>query len=180
MNTLEFSYIQDLENFQLGVTYYKNEINNLIVLGAPIVDDNNPLEAPSFVNSGKFETSGIEAELKYSPFEQLQLRGTLSVDLDSRVLLTPPTMASFYVNYNIGNFNINLNGYYRDEMEFVVGQKSYTVINAKLWYAFTKEFRIYFGGCNIFDTEYRTISSIFTDGVPNRGRTFRVGLNYRL
>ncbi|MCP4213254.1 MAG: TonB-dependent receptor, partial [bacterium] len=70
VETIEVAYIQSFKSTYAAVTYFRNKIKDLIVLGEPVEHPSNPLGAYSFRNSGELTVDGLEVEFKSSPFRK--------------------------------------------------------------------------------------------------------------
>lgn len=175
VQTFEVAYVQKLSNLAATITYFNNTISDQIVLGAPIASEFNPLGAPSFVNGADLETKGLEIDFKYSPLDNILVAGTLTKLFDADNLQMPSTFASLIFNYNKNNFNININGIYRDKINLMPSQDAYFVFNTAITYSITNTIKTQLKVANLFDEEYSTFSLVFPKGVINPGRTFTIG-----
>lgn len=176
VQTIEVAYVQNLSNLAFTLTYFNNTISDQIVFGDPIVDQYNPLEAPSFINGGDLKTKGLEFDLKYSPLENILIAATFTKLLDADGLLMSPTFGTIIFNIATGNFNLNINGIYRDKIKIMPTQNSYFVFNTAITYNITSSVKAQLKVENLFDEEYKTVSLAFPDGVPNPGRGVLFGV----
>ncbi len=178
ITTLEAAYVL-AKPVNLSVTYFQNELEDIIVLPPDnvIVDDNNPLFAPGFVNGGSVDTEGVELEFRAFFAQGFMFRMTYTHMLELENLPFPENTGSFILNYGNEKVNFNLNGIYRDE---IVGfdQSSYFVGNLAFEYKLTSTLAADIHIENAFDEEYVTPSDPLPLGLPNGGRLWRIGLSY--
>jgi outer membrane receptor for ferrienterochelin and colicins len=179
IQTLELAYTQVLSNLSATVTVFRNVLANQIDFGAPIDDPNNPYGAPGFSNRTDVQqTHGLEAELLLVPVEGMVVRGTFSQLFEADALLVSPRTASLIASYRLGALTLNANGIYRERMASLPEQGSYVVLNAAATWALTEQLRLQGTVKNLSNTAYSSYSAALPGGVPNRGRTFQVGLLY--
>lgn len=175
VQTIEIAYAQKLSNLAATITYFNNNISDQIILGDPIVNMNNPLDAPSFVNGNELITKGFEVDLKYSPIENIIIAAAFTKLIDADNLLMSPTFGSFIFNLSGDKFNLNINGIYRDKINIMPAQESYFIFNSAITYNLTQSIKTQLKIENLFDEEYKTVSLVYSDGVPNPGRSFSLG-----
>jgi outer membrane receptor protein involved in Fe transport len=96
----------------------------------------------------------------------------------------PRDLASFSLNYRLEPLNLNLNGIYRGSAES--GSEppaelgAHWILNANLRYRLGN-LTLVGGVYNLFDEEYFTYTTTpLPDGIPNRGREYRLGLELDL
>ncbi len=183
VSTIEFAYIQKFEGFQATVTYFQNNIKDLITLDfanpAP-EDENNPLGAPGFINAGEVDTKGIEFEVKTSPVKNLLIYGSFTNLFDAETLPVSAMFGSLFINYSVAGFNLNVNGIYRDKMELLPTQDGYFVLNTAISYKLTNNLKIKLSALNLTDEEYYTITNMLPTGVVNRGMSLVGGVQVSL
>lgn len=179
VETIELAYIQTFKIFQVGVTYFHSRIRDLIVLGETVSHPDNPLEAPGFSNEGELTSKGLEFEFRFKPAKGLIFSGAYTHLIDADELPVSPGFASFILNYHWKKFNVNVNGIFRRKIALMPTQVDYVLVNTALRYAIAKDFEVQVTARNIFGQNFRTVSWVFPEGVPNRGRTFTLGLTYK-
>ena len=182
IDTYEAVLIQRLGNSLLNLSYFYNEIDNVIE-NRP---DNNGIVTPE--NLGNEHFSGVEAEL-ISNFlnNDLSTRFSLAhlTHLHTEASPAPKTTLSAILNYRLNQWNFDLNGYYHSSVEdnYTTGLKKlsgYTLVNTKLAYTFSSSLRSYLEVQNLFDEDYLTPSIVGNTSfdIQNRGRLFYLGLEY--
>jgi len=178
IETYEFSWVQEVSKTQFTLTYFNNKIEDIISLGAPVAHPDNPLNSPTYTNSGELETEGCEFEIKSTPWKRLVVSGTYTYFIDGDALLVSPSSASLAVNYSTEKFNYNVNGIYREKMDGLSLHDSYSVWNAAIRYSFNPSISLQFNVQNVFDEEYstHTFAPIPDNALANRGRTFNMEL----
>jgi len=179
VETIEFAYIQNFKKLQTAVTYFQNKISDIIVLGDVVTHPNNPLEAPRFQNAGEARTKGLELEFKSTPNSHLRISGTYTYLFKGDHPMVSKNVASLVVNYKAKQFNLNLNGIYRDTVEMLPGQKAYVLLNTALQVDLNDKLKLTGTLKNILNEDYLTVSLPLPDGVRNRGRSFNVGLMFQ-
>lgn len=178
VQTIEAAYIQKIKslNAQLAVTFFYNKIKDLIILGDPVVHPENPQGAPRFQNAGELETKGLELELKAVPSRGFTIIASFTRFFDGEDLLVSPNSGSLILNFGHKGYNFNINGIFRDKIAVIPGQGSYALINAAIMVPVNQYLKLSASIKNIFDEDYRTVTLVLPGGVPNRGRTFSLGL----
>ncbi|TQV89321.1 TonB-dependent receptor plug domain-containing protein [Aliikangiella coralliicola] len=176
VNTTEVGWVVSNNQWNLEVTAFHNHFENLIVLGAPIVAPDNPLLAPSFSNSSSTHTTGIETEYQMQLMDEFQLKLIWNWFSDDSNINISKNTGAFILNYKWPDINFNLNSFYRGKNNSIEGQDSYFVTNANLRYSLTPKTTITFSSNNLFNEQYRTLSSVYSEGVANRGRSIQLGV----
>ncbi len=180
IRTIELVYLQNIQQHtRISATYFNNQIANLIVLGDPINDPDNPLGAPGFKNSGGLSTQGIELELKSTIAKYLQITGSYTFITSKDTLPVSPHAASLVCNFHVNKWNVNVHGIYRSQMDLVSGQNDYALLNAAIRYNFSSLLEVHAQVKNALNTTYYTVTSAFSTGIANRGRTFQLGCSYK-
>jgi len=183
IKTFESSYSQRIDIFSFGLTFFHNNVYNSIVQKVDTTDT-NPL--PTYLNGEKTEYHGLEFEFGIDITNNLFLLTNYSfiADLDEKSDF-PSHLASFVLNYNLSKFNFNINGYYRSEryqplMTELFRLDQYFIFNANIRYEFIKNIILEATVNNLIGDEIKTYDSGHgINGVPNPGRTFSIGLDYK-
>lgn len=178
VETLELGWINTTDNWHWEMTWFHNKFENLIELDVPVEDIENPFFAPQFVNKDNRESTGFEAELRLKLTDNLNLQTNYTWFSKNSDISVSRQAATFIFNYQQGDFNMNFNHYYRGESILVDNQKSYWVSGFNVRYNYSSALSFSFKGMNIFNEAYRTPSIIYPNGVPNKGRTFALTLEY--
>lgn len=183
IKTFETSYSQKIDIFSLGLTFFHNNVHNSIIQKVDTTDS-NPL--PTYLNGDIAEYHGMEFEFGIDISDNLFLLSNYSFNVDLAEKSNFPThLASFILNYNISKFNININGYYRSEryqplMNDFIKLDEYFVLNSNIRYEFISNIILEATFNNLIGTEFKTFDSgNGINGVPNPGRTFSIGLDYK-
>ncbi len=185
IKTLEFVWLQSYQNIlNTSLTYFhswsENKINTVIV--PKILDDDIGRQ---FVNTEEsLKSSGVEFEMQANLTEEFSLRSTYTylIDTEENPRRVAKNTMSIIANYHWNALNINLNGYYHDEMdqETSTGINSlndYWLFNANVRYQLMDGFTIVGQGHNLFDTQYHSSTKLsdIPEGIPSRGRTYSLG-----
>ncbi|MFA8341991.1 MAG: TonB-dependent receptor plug domain-containing protein [Rhodothermaceae bacterium] len=176
IRTYEFSYTYNNKDFLCNITYFKNDISNLIILGDERPDiPENPLNAPQYTQIDKtIHRSGIESEINLKIAKFLDITGSYT-HLFERDDTVPENFFSAAVNLKYKKINFNINSFFREKTETVKDQDSYIVVNTKIKYSFTPKLHLNLHVNNLFDEEFYTVNSAMIYGVPNKGRKIRAG-----
>ncbi len=174
VETSEFSWHYHSTYFKLVVTWFNNHFNNLIELGPPLTDSNNPFNAPTFMNTQTAETRGREIWLRFKPTEDLSFQLNWNHFSEESIIETAHNSGALILNYEMNSLLLNFNTIFRSHNHHIENQSSYSVSNLNLTYHQSRNLDWKFKIDNLFNKEYRTVSSIFMEGVPNPGRQIRL------
>jgi vitamin B12 transporter len=166
------------DRLQLGLTYYRNDIEDLIAV--------DPVTFSTLVNIGEAETRGYELEWRYALTPALAFGGsyTRSRAKDEGsgqdLVRRPRKKAGIYANWQaLPALNVNLAGRYVGEHDDFdanftpVVTDSYTVFDAALAYTLNPQWALLTRVENVFDEDYEEISGF---GTP--GRAWYAGVRY--
>ena len=95
------------------------------------------------------------------------------------------------LNYNIDNWNVNLNGYYHDKVLSrqddgatymdEIYLDDFWRFNFAANYKINDQLNVVFRADNLFDEEYKSFTTTnggLENGLPNRGRLLSIGVNW--
>lgn len=185
IKTLEFVWLQSYQKIlKTSFTYFhswsENKINTVVV---PKLTTNDI--GRQFVNiDERLRSSGIEFEMQANFTKEFSLRSTYTylIDTEENPRRVAKNTMSIIANYQWQALNINLNGYYHDEMdqETSTGLNSlndYWIFNANLRYELMDGFTFVGQGHNLFNTQYHSSTKLpkVPNGIPSRGRTYSLG-----
>ena len=176
VKTTEVAWLFSNNRWQLELAAFHNHFQDLIVLGAPIVDPNNPLLAPSFSNSNSAHTAGLETEYQIELMEDIQLKLIGNWFTDDSDINVSKNSGALVLNYKLPDVNINVSSFYRGKNKNIENQASYFVTNFNLRYLISQQTTLIFSSENLFNEQYRTLSSVYPEGIPNRGSSIRLGI----
>lgn len=178
VRTLEVAYIQKLGFLEASGTFFHNTFSNLIQYGAPGDPAADPLGAPQFVNAqGNPVTRGFEFELRTQARHGVSAYASYTHFIDKDIPVSPDA-AAVALNYTFQKLNLNVNGIYRSAIQGF-DQDAYALANVAARYTMVKDLDLELSVQNVFNTRFRTVSKFLPEGVPNRGRSFLVGLRTR-
>jgi outer membrane receptor protein involved in Fe transport len=187
IKTAEFAWIQTYPYAQTTLTYFQSQSQDKI----------DTVVIPTgfgrtFKNLAGIDTAGVELELS-AEIGDLTLR-TAYTHL-TKTEENPRTVAqrtfSMIANYQYGSWNFNLNGYYHDEMEqsarlpkiglTTLTLSDYWVWNSAIRYAWSENIDLVAQVHNLLDEEYFSSTKLinYTVGLPNRERTYSLGIEMR-
>ncbi len=143
-------------------------------------------------NGGRSTLKNWELEWTQSLSEKIIFRGGLTHHNDFVSVGSAQTLAFFAINYSVENLNVNLNGFYHDEVlsrqasegafSEDINLKDFWRLNFTATYKMNPKTNIQFQVKNLFDKDYKshtTADGGLEYGLPNRGRTLSLGLNWR-
>jgi iron complex outermembrane receptor protein len=178
VRTAELAWLQNFDHLQTIVTGYVSSIEDRID-GAPAPGEDM---RTTFVNGGSEDLTGIELEAHADITPDLFLRGTYSHLFD---IAAPPSrasrdLASIVLNYTHDDWNFNVNGYYHGKVEATNADEEdlppYWMLNGNIRYDLGR-ITIVGSAYNLLDEDAHVVTQApIPDGVPSRGRAFRVGL----
>ncbi|MDQ7090432.1 MAG: TonB-dependent receptor [Methylococcales bacterium] len=187
IKTLEFAWLHTFfNNYHTSLTYFHSWSENKI---DTIINRNRQLSdfKRKFTNiEGTLKTSGIEFELQAQITDEFSLRSSYTYLLSTET--NPRRVAkntfSLIAMYEYNDFNINLNGYYHSEMDQETSNKiteldDYWLLNANVRYQMTNWLAIVSQGHNLLNEQYFSSTKLANEpsGIPNRGRTYSVGVD---
>lgn len=183
VKTAEFAWIQQYSTVQTTLTYFRSRTEDRIdtVLG--------PSSTRVFANISGLDTAGweLEASAKVDKFF-LRLAYTYLTKTVEKPQNVSDQMFSAIVDYQHGLWNFNINGYYHSELEQEIAAPSgasplitiadYWVWNGAIRYNWNKYLTLVGNVQNLGDEEFMSPTKIanFNLGLPNRGRTYSLGI----
>jgi outer membrane receptor for ferrienterochelin and colicins len=181
IRTLELVYIQKLKHLTNSITAFHNNIHNLIELGDPVVHKDNPFFVSQFTNvEDGSNFKGIELQSVLSPSTKMRLNLNFTHYFDSSPYM-PSNFGSFIFNYSEKKWNANFKGIYRGKAGALPNQEPYGLLSSNFRYHVkNQKLNLNFAVDNIFNTQYLTPSILIKEGVANRGRTIRFGIEINL
>lgn len=191
VQTIELAWIQQFSGGQFSLTYFDSTIDD----GVQLVEFSQGGGTVAFQpqNVAEQDLSGIEFEGQFQLGKHFIVRATVTnfIDTEENPRQVAETLAALILNYNAGRLNINVNGYYHDEVQssaineatgdFVIID-SFFKANLAANYQVNENFSVNFRVLNAFDEDYYTVDNIIAflpNGLPGRGRSYVGGLNVR-
>jgi len=187
ITTTELNWMYTSDHYFSSMTFFHSKIDNVIVL-RPLAggDPRN-----TFINQGMLSTSGVEIELSASITDEISIRGALTHlnEVEDEPKRAPENTFSYSINYANNNLNLNLHGFYINEIESEINgvagveitkYDSYWLNNLVGQYKLNENLTLEASIYNVSDSEYYTsgTSVSLTTGVPNRGRTYLFSVSY--
>lgn len=183
IKTWELVWMGNWQHHSLTVTAFDSSIEYAIVQG--FVG-----QTRQFVNAKLPENSqGIEIEYiaQLAPNWQLRAQYSLFNSLPESSFRQTDNLASLIVNYQHEKWNFNLSAQHAGEREMLSGSQKislhdYWLANGKVQYQFKDGATLYLQVKNMFNEQYLTPTQgvALTQGIPNRGREWSLGLNWAL
>ena len=179
IKTVEGAWLQRYAMTQTTLTYFRNSAQNRI--------DTALISRTSrkFINFDDFDTHGWELETLANIGKEISLRMgyTYLLKTEPHPSRFPQQTFSMIANYQKGAWNLNLNTYYHDKTEQeiignIISLNDYWVVNGALRYTLSKGITLTGQINNLLDKKYfsSTKTASFQEGVPNRGRSYSIGV----
>ncbi len=150
-------------SYEMGVskTFFQNKMSGELTLYA-VNGDNLIINVPmqGLMNSGEVHNKGVEIAINAEPTKNLRLNATYSyINMKTPVFATPEHHLFFNANYRIKKLQLmasiqqisNLD----NDPSPVVNLESYTLLNAKVTYNLTRNFKLFVSGENLFGANYQ-------------------------
>lgn len=185
IKTMELAWLQQHRNFQSAVTYFYSRALDRIDTGfIPGSTDRR------FINvADNVDTAGVEIEASTQINKNFSLRAayTRLQKTEENPRRFPKQTFSWIANYHYGNWDFNVNGFFHDAVQqqlagsLLTDLSAYWVINSNVRYTLSDKLTLFTKINNLFDEEYysSTKTAAFTQGLPNRGRTYAVGVEWK-
>jgi len=185
IKTMELAWLQQHQDFQTTLTYFysraSDRIDTVLIPGTT----NRRFENLA----GDIDTAGWEMEASTEISKGLSLRAayTLMQKTEENPRRFPKQTFSLIANYLHDKWDFNLNTYFHDSIQQQIAKgklvdlSSYWVTNGTIRYALLNQVTLVGKVSNLFDEDYSSSSKsiTFVDGVPNRGRSYALGVEVR-
>ena len=102
IQAVEVAYLQKLGSNEASITYFRNEIDNIIT---EIPSQPGSFDALRIVNQGSKTSDGIEIDCNITLWDGLHLRGTFSYLFSGNDAFSPRELASLIINYKYGRIS---------------------------------------------------------------------------
>lgn len=179
VETIEVSWLNTISNWHFEITAFNNKFENLIRLGEPVEAPNNPFFAPSFTNNSGQSSRGVETEIQFNVNMHLNVKLFWNWFTANSDINTGRNSGAFVIDYHNNKLQVNLHSYYRSSNKAITNQGGYIVTSSNLSYQLAPELKVNLQLRNLFDKAYKTQSILYNEGVENRGRDIRVGVEYQ-
>ncbi|PCI64308.1 MAG: hypothetical protein COB37_01625 [Kordiimonadales bacterium] len=148
------------------------------------------LNAQQLVNKGRRHLSGLELELQADVSKDIFVKAGLSYFTRFQKLGGARAQAFFIVNYQTGDWNVNLNGYFHDRVLSrtadtapdgeAVYLDGFWKLNGRIRYQITDKLSLAIKAENLLNTRYTTYSPSagLEAGLPERGRQISAALEW--
>jgi outer membrane receptor for ferrienterochelin and colicin len=178
VKTVELGWINTTDSWHWEITWFHNKFDQLIELAEPVEDIKNPFYAPQFMNQDNRESLGFETEIRLKLSSDFILQANYTWFNKSSDITVSRQAGTLILNYNYNDLNINFNHYYRGKSDLVSNQKSYWLSGINIRYDYSSSVSFALKAMNIFDKSYNTPALIYPNGVPNKGRSLTLMLEY--
>ena len=183
IETWELVWMANWKANSLIITAFDSCIENAIVQGFQG-------RVRQFVNREEYENSrGVDIEYLAQLTPRWQLRTHYSVfnQMPDSAFRQADDLAAVMLNYQHVKWNINFSANHAGEREMLSGIQNislnaYWLANTKVQYRFNDGVTLYLQTKNMFNEQYLTPTqgSVLTQGIPNRGREWSLGVNWAL
>lgn len=177
--TTELSWLSHFSTWDIEITAFHNSFTQLITLGPPVTNENNPFFSPTFMNNQNKESFGTEIIVEKKITDNFNVKLLWNWFSASSDINTARNTGALIADYQWNKFNINLSSYFRGYNPVIINQGSYFVTDANIVYNVSSNLDINLSMSNMFNQRYNTQSVIYPEGIPNRGAVYRVNLTYR-
>lgn len=189
-NNYEVSFIMNQDKWNLGLTAFKNDVDNLIeVITKTTVDPNRPLHKRTWNNIAKAELKGAELSLGYQFNDQLSVKSNTAyleakdakkdVDLTER----PEWTSNLILNWEpVDNFRIAADANYigKQTINTTTGKKldAYTTYNLGFSSDLTPNLKLDYGVKNLTDVNLEDEDSDFNTKLYGRNYFAKLSYNF--
>jgi len=181
VKTIELAWLQKYHNAQTTLTWFFSRNADLIDTAIrPSGVGRQFQNLPGILN-----TAGWELEAALQPTDHLSLRAAYSYlyHTEQNPRRFPHQTLSLIANYHLHDWNFNLSAYHHSDVEQSLSRTAavrldgYWQVNAALRYTLTPRLTVSAYTHNLLDEDYgSSVKSAFAEGLPNRGRTYGVGV----
>ncbi len=186
IQTFELAWQKQYSKGHTGITWFHSHTKNRI----GYILDKNTISGTRFNNDSQTLTTGgfeLEAGLEIDRF-RLRATYTLLTDTEENPRHVSDQALTLIANYTYRDWNLNLSGYHFSDMEQfgldTAKRPVYRILDGyQVWhsavrYTLNKKFTLTARVNNLFDKDYAhpVGGIVFPDGIPNRGRSYLVGM----
>lgn len=176
IQSFELVYMQKIKTLDIQLSLFSNNLYDNI--------EEAQLIRNTYINSGNNQVYGIEGAISAQLAKSLDLRFTYTKNFDGYDPRTYASFGSYQINYKVKKWNFNINGIVRPEkIESFPNQSGYFLMNTKIKHSPSNKFGIYLIVLNFLGNRFLTFQEDFilnNGGIPNRGRMFRFGMEFKL
>lgn len=177
IQTWELAYGYQTTHSQATLTYFHNSESSIINLFK------EEGELGIYLNLGEREVEGLELEWAASLGPKILVRGMVSHLTDGRTPSFGKTSAALILNFNFGDWNLNLNGYGRTDVSHFGADSSWYRVNSMLRYRIGESATCYLRIGNLFDERVKApdLAGVTRQPyIPERGSLYWLGLTYKM
>lgn len=155
----------------------------------PIITGFNEAGVRTYINSDDRNSQGASIDIKQQLGESWLMRLSLTrfIDLPDSAFAEADRLAAYILNYHKGAWNWNISFNYQGEREYLrsASQReklsAYWLANSHLSYQLTSDTRVSLTIKNLMDEDYASSpqGAGVIGGVPNRGREWGLGVDWR-
>ncbi|MCP4701369.1 MAG: TonB-dependent receptor [Gammaproteobacteria bacterium] len=184
--TWELIWMQQFEHANFALSYFDTLITDSI--GLVLTD--GPFR--TYANDFEEANRGFELEISAELADNMLLRGTVThfTNNPNHAFRESADMASLIMNYHKNKWNFNLSANWQGGKRFqyesasgleLINLDSFMVANTRLAYKLASDTTLFAQVDNLFDKEYLSPPQETRNalGVPNRGRRFEAGVNWK-
>ncbi len=180
VETSEIAWFSRLGQWRYELNLFYNEFEDLIKLGQPVVHPENPLLAPTFMNGEASHNFGMESVLQYYWESSSEIIAKWSWLKNNRFVQTPLVHWSVQYLKHWENHSLSISANHFSANPEVSEQKGYSLLNGHWRFTPSKQWALEFSVKNVLDKSFRTQTTVFDNGVPNRGRQWTFTATYQL
>lgn len=178
VTTTEVAWLTNFANWHMEVTVFDNQFKQLIVLGEPVENPENPFFAPRFANTDSQKSRGVESLLQYKASQSFAVKFIWNWFTASSDINTAQNTGALILDYQRGDIQLNFASYYRGTNDFIENQQGYFISYANVSHLYSSNLRFSMAISNLFDEKFKTQSIVYPQGIDNRGRVFTFKTEY--
>ena len=178
VTTTEIAWLANFAHWDIEITAFENQFEQLIILGEPVEDTENPFFAPRFTNTESQKSQGIETQLQFKPSQYFAIKFLWNWFSENSNINTARNTGAVVFDYQWLNTHINFASYYRGENDLIENQGSYFVSSASLSHQHSSKLKFNISISNLFDENFKTQSIVYPQGIDNRGRVITFNASY--
>ena len=187
VKTWELIWLAEWKHTALHLGYFDNQFADSIVLFPT-----GQGQLLRFENRAQSPSKGVEVEMsqEFAPHWLLRMSGMRLTETPQDAFREAKYMLSLMVNYQRSAWNANLSLVQHGSRQMIANNDannlltldSYQQLDGRLLYAWSNTLDLHFDVNNLLDTDIRSppqVSSL-PEGIPDRGRNWRLGLVWQL
>ena len=143
----------------------------------------------TYLNSDDQESRGVSLDIKQQVGNHWLMRASITrlIDLPDSAFVEAEKLGALIVNYQQGKWNWNISASYQGEREYLLTATQRASIasawlaNSQVSYEFNRDTRLRLNAKNLLDEDFASApqGAGILGGIPNRGREWSLGVDWR-